>query len=154
MKRTGTQETVDGRPALRFERRIAHSQERVWRAISEPGELARWFVAPVSWIPEEGETFESFGERATVTTVDPPNTLAWDWGQDRFRFELTPHEDGCTLVFIHVFNPERGPAWQHAAGWETYLNRLEVHLDGGHLTEEAAHEDIDARMADYKEAFA
>ena len=41
MKRTGRQETFDGRPALRFERRLAHSQERVWRAISEPAELAQ-----------------------------------------------------------------------------------------------------------------
>ena len=36
----GTLETVDGRPALRFERRLPHSVERVWRAISEPAVLA------------------------------------------------------------------------------------------------------------------
>ena len=64
---TGTQETIDGRPALRFERRLTHSIERVWRAVSEPAELARWFVAPVSWIPEEGETFEAAGDTGRVT---------------------------------------------------------------------------------------
>ena len=41
---TATQQTVDGRPALRFERRLKHSVERVWRAVTEPAELARWFV--------------------------------------------------------------------------------------------------------------
>ena len=41
----GTLETIDGRPALRFERRLAHSVERVWRAVTEPAELERWFVA-------------------------------------------------------------------------------------------------------------
>ncbi|HEX8073920.1 MAG TPA: SRPBCC domain-containing protein [Thermoleophilaceae bacterium] len=39
----GTLETIDGRPALRFERRLPHSVERVWRAITEPEELKAWF---------------------------------------------------------------------------------------------------------------
>jgi uncharacterized protein YndB with AHSA1/START domain len=47
----GTLETIDGRPALRFERRLAHSVERVWRAVSEPAELARWFPAAAGSMP-------------------------------------------------------------------------------------------------------
>jgi uncharacterized protein YndB with AHSA1/START domain len=43
----GTYETIDGRPALRFERRYAHPVERVWRAVTEPGELAAWFPCSV-----------------------------------------------------------------------------------------------------------
>ena len=152
---TGTQETIDGRPALRFERRLPHAIERVWRAVSEPAELAQWFVAPVDWIPEEGETFEAAGDTGRVTAVEPPTTLAWEWGAERYRFELSATGDNTTtLVFTHVFSGALGPDWQHAAGWETYFNRLEVHLDGGHLTEEEAHEGIDALMDDYKEAFA
>jgi hypothetical protein len=56
-------------------------------------------------------------------------------------------------VFTHVFNPDLGPSWQHAAGWETYLNRLDAHLAGGFLSEEQAHEEIDQLLADYREAF-
>ncbi len=37
--------SIDNRPALRFERRLDHSVERVWRAVTEPAELDRWFVA-------------------------------------------------------------------------------------------------------------
>lgn len=151
---TGTQETIDGRPALRFERHLAHSQERVWRAVSEPAELAGWFVAPVDWIPEEGETFEAAGDTGRITKVDPPRTLAWEWGAERYRFELTPHPDGTTLVFTHVFSGALGPGWQHAAGWETYLARLDAHLAGGHLSEEDAHAGIDELMARYRERFA
>ena len=51
------------------------------------------------------------------------------------------------LVFTHVFNPELGPDWQHAAGWEAYLDRLEAHLHGGFLSEEDAHAGIDERLA-------
>ena len=142
---TGTQETIDGRPALRFERRLPHAH-RARLARGQRAGRARPLVRRrrVAWIPEEGETFEAAGDTGRVTVVDPPNTLAWQWGAERYRFELTPHADGTTLVFTHVFNGALGPDWQHAAGWETYFNRLDAHLAGGHLTEEDAHEDIDA----------
>ena len=45
----GTLETINGRPALRFERMLTHSVERVWRAISVPAELERWFPAAADW---------------------------------------------------------------------------------------------------------
>jgi uncharacterized protein YndB with AHSA1/START domain len=41
----GTYEIVDDRSALTFERRLSHSVERVWRAVTEPAELAHWFPA-------------------------------------------------------------------------------------------------------------
>lgn len=37
----GTLETVGGRPALRFERKLGHPIERVWRAISDATELGQ-----------------------------------------------------------------------------------------------------------------
>ena len=65
----GTLQTIDGRPALRFERRLAHPIERVWRAVTEPAELARWFVAPVPWTPALGETFEGVEPGGPVRRV-------------------------------------------------------------------------------------
>ena len=150
---TVTQQIVDGRPALRLERRLAHSVERVWRAVSEPPELARWFVAGASWTPAVGETFEAAGEQGRVTAVEPPRLLAWTWGVERYSFELAPDGEGCLLVFTHVFNPEFGPDWQHAAGWDTYFDRLEAHVAGGFLSEQDAHAGIEARMAAYRERF-
>lgn len=138
----GTLETIDGRPALRFERRMAHPIERVWRAVTEPAELARWFVAPVPWTPTLGETFGAEGAAAEITALDPPRLLAWTWADERYAFELAPDGDGCRLVFTHVFDPRHGPADQHAAGWETYFERLDVHLAGGALSEEDAHGSI------------
>ena len=44
----GTYEIVDDRSALTFERRLAHSVERVWRAVTEPAELAHWFPSAMS----------------------------------------------------------------------------------------------------------
>jgi uncharacterized protein YndB with AHSA1/START domain len=138
----GTLEIVDGRRALRFERRLAHPVERVWRAVTEPAELERWFVAPVPWTPTLHETIDAAGQTGEITALEPPTVIAWSWGEERYRFELHPDGDGCRLVFVHVFDDRLGPAAQHAAGWEAYLSRLSAHLAGGFLAEEVAHQPI------------
>jgi uncharacterized protein YndB with AHSA1/START domain len=148
----GTLETIDGRPALRFERKLAYSVERVWRAVSEPAELERWFPAAADWTPTAGERFEAGGMTGEVTQVDAPNRLAWTFAGERYSFELTAHEDGCVLVFIHVFD-DRTLAAQTAAGWETYFSRLEPHLAGGYLSEEEAHEPWEEIHERYAERF-
>lgn len=138
----GTLETIDGRPALRFQRRLAHSAQRVWRAVTDPAELAQWFVAPVPWTPVLGETFEGDGQHGEITALVEPVLLAWSWGHERYQFELQEEGEGCMLVFTHVFDDRYGPGSQHAAGWETYLDRLAAHLAGGHLSEIEAHAPI------------
>jgi hypothetical protein len=150
---SGSQQIIDGRRALRFERHLDHSVERVWRAVTEPAELERWFVAPVPWTPAQGETFEAGGEHGGITVLEPPHRIEWTWGVERYSFELTPAGDGCVLVFTHVFDPSRGPGWQHAAGWETYLNRLDAHLAGGFLSEEEAHAGIGELIEQYRRRF-
>jgi len=148
----GTLETIDGRPALRFERRLAHSLQRVWRAVSEPAELERWFPAAAEWTPAVGETFEAGGMTGEVTEVDAPHRLAWTFNGERHSFDLSAREDGCVLVFTHVFD-DRTRAAQTAAGWESYFARLEPHLAGGHLSEDEAHEPWEHVHERYAERF-
>jgi uncharacterized protein YndB with AHSA1/START domain len=150
---TGSQQIVDGRPALRFERHLDHPVERVWRAVTEPAELARWFVSEVPWTPAPGEVFEGGGQSGRITVLEPPHRIAWTWGVERYSFELSADGDGCALVFTHVYDPRLGPGWQHAAGWETYLNRLDAHLAGGFLSEEAAHEGVSDLIERYRQSF-
>ncbi|MDQ5834699.1 MAG: hypothetical protein M3550_16865, partial [Actinomycetota bacterium] len=81
---TGTLETTDNGYVLRFERRLDYSMERVWRALTEPGELSHWFPP---------------GEDLQVTESEPPRLLAGSWYGDDLRFELRPEGEGCLLVF-------------------------------------------------------
>lgn len=134
-----TLETVDGRPCLRFERHLPHAVERVWRAVSVPAELAKWFPAAADWTPATGETFGAHGMTGEVTEVREPEVLAWTFAGEHYRFELTALDEGCRLVFVHVFDG-RPRAAQTAAGWNAYLSRLVPHLDGGHRTEDEAHD--------------
>ncbi|MFD0473947.1 SRPBCC domain-containing protein [Nonomuraea thailandensis] len=86
----GTLETIDGRPALRFERVLPYPVERVWRAVSVPAELERWFPAAAGWTPAAGEVIEAAGGTGEVTEVDPPHRLAWTFAGQSYSFELTP----------------------------------------------------------------
>ena len=148
----GRPETIDGRPALVFERRLDHSLERVWRAVTEPDELAQWFVAPVEWRPVVGASFVSIDEPGEVTAVDEPRLFAWRWGGDDFSFELEPDGDGCRLTFTHVF-ADAALVANYAAGWEIHFDRLHVHLGGGRLCYEDAAQRVPELHERYAEAF-
>jgi uncharacterized protein YndB with AHSA1/START domain len=131
-----TYETIDGRPALRFERTLGHPVEMVWRAVTEPGELAHWFPSEVEadLRPGGAMTF-TFREHelppmsGEVVALEPPRLFAFTWGGSELRFELEPDADGCRLVFTH-FLEDREAAARDAAGWEVCLARLEQHLAG------------------------
>ena len=154
---TGRQETVDGRPALRFERRLPHRRERVWRAVTEPQELARWFVvAEVPWTPVAGEEFEAGGDTGRITELDAPRKLAWEWGAERYSFELTADgDDATTLVFTHVFNPDARPRLAARRGLGDLL-RAARRPPGRAATSPRRRrtQGIDALMARYRESFA
>jgi uncharacterized protein YndB with AHSA1/START domain len=119
---------IDGRPVLRFERVLAHPPAKVWRAVTEPAELAHWFPAAVAI--EGRELTFSFPDQVTTGEVlesDPPKVFAFRWNTDVLRFELVPHERGCLLVFTHVLGDEHG-AGRNAAGWDTCLAGLAARL--------------------------
>lgn len=145
-------QTVDGRPALRFERRLAHPVQRVWRAVSDPSELAVWMPAAADWTPERGEVFELEGLSGEIIELDPPHLIAWTFAGQTFRFELSAEGEGCALVFTHVFDAET-PTAQTAAGWECYFDQLDAHLAGGSLSEQDAHNPIGERHERYAAAF-
>ena len=132
----GTYEVIDGQPALRFERKLAHSVERVWLAVTEPAELAHWFPHPmtIEMRPGGRVTFASDGGMpdmdGEVKEIDPPHLFAFTWGDDLLRFELEPVDgSGCVLRFTHLLtDADRGA--MTAAGWTVCLEELEKHLDG------------------------
>lgn len=132
----GTLQMVGARAVLRFERRLAHPPEKVWRAITEPAELAKWFPAAVEGQREVGAALRFVhpgGEGPTlegeVTEFDPPRVFAYTWGESLLRFELRPDPDGCILLFTQTFD-ERPSAASYAVGWETCLDALALSLDG------------------------
>ncbi|MDA2807709.1 SRPBCC family protein [Nocardiopsis suaedae] len=136
--------TVDGRPALRMERRLAHPVEEVWRAVTEPERLSRWYpfaVVALELRPGGAMRFDD-GEGTvmdgTVVEVDPPRRFSFSEHapegmhretDDLVRIDLEPDGDGCRLVFTHVFDDRPGAA-SYAVGWDLCLRMLGTVLDG------------------------
>lgn len=119
---------VDGRPALRFTRRLPHPVERVWRAVSAEEELAEWFVVPMD-LRHQGQRFQLMEQPGTVLRYDPPRVLEWEWGDDRFSFHLEAEGGVTVLTFVHVFG-DRSRGADLGSGWHVHLESLEAHLSG------------------------
>ncbi|HJQ43633.1 MAG TPA: SRPBCC family protein [Jatrophihabitantaceae bacterium] len=133
----GSYVEVDGRPAVRFERIYPHPVERVWAAITDPTDLAHWFPSPDTTIePNVGGRIEFHGDprvegtSGTVLEWDPPTRLAYSWGPDELRFELSREgESSCRLVLLNVL-AENNTAARNASGWLVCLGELEKTLAG------------------------
>ena len=123
----------EDRPGIRLERHLADPPDVVWRALTEREQLNNWFPCDViidggRWEVGASITFPFPPEVMDMTLtgevleVDEPNVLAFTWGEDRLRFELSAEDDGTRLVLIDELPP--GAAARNAAGWERCLDRL------------------------------
>jgi uncharacterized protein YndB with AHSA1/START domain len=134
--------TIDQHPALKFERRIGHPVEAVWRAITEPDELEQWFPTAVAVdLRVGGEMTFTFAQhtlpdgsntmRGQVTDLDPPKLFAFYWGEDHLRFEFEPTDGGdATVLRLTALLDAKDKAARDAAGWHQCLDGLERLLDG------------------------
>lgn len=139
---------VDGRTALRFERRYRSSIERVWRAVTSPEEMRRWFPSEVigertagaalrfddeshrQEAIDAGEPTRADGPEFTgrVIAFDPPHVFSFTWGSELLRIELFPDGDGTRLVFTQVLS-HPSIAARNGAGWHVCLGELDAILD-------------------------
>jgi uncharacterized protein YndB with AHSA1/START domain len=131
-----TLERQGERSILRFRRHLAHSPDKVWRALTEEAHLAAWFPTTVegeraagaplhfSFRDSEGQPFD--GE---MLAFDPPSLMELRWADDVLRFELAPDETGCVLRLSVSFS-EHGKAARDGAGWHVCLERLLAVCDG------------------------
>jgi uncharacterized protein YndB with AHSA1/START domain len=132
----GTLHTIDDRDFLRFERRLAHPVEKVWRAVTDPAHLIHWFPAAMEMDLAEGAKIrfvfpgnELDPSDGLITELDPPRTFAFIWNGDPLRMELRPDGDGCVLVFTCAV-ADRPMAGSFATGWDSCLGALESTLAG------------------------
>jgi uncharacterized protein YndB with AHSA1/START domain len=134
----GSLRTIDGRDILSYERRLEHSVERVWRAITKPEEIVQW-LAEAELEPVEGGTVvlrwlntpEQTVARGTVTVFEPPQVLELDTDvHGILRWELEEDGDGCRLIFTASLPAEAEPNLKVLAGWHIHLDHLGEALDG------------------------
>jgi uncharacterized protein YndB with AHSA1/START domain len=121
---------------LEFVRTFPDPIERVWRAVTDPTELAVWFgtwrgdpsTGTIEVQPIEGNgTFEP----ATLVECDPPRrvavVLASADGPWPLSVTLREVDAGTELVFVHRM-AEPYDATSIGPGWQYYLDRLAATL--------------------------
>lgn len=129
----------NGRSTLVFTRTLPHPIDRVWNALTEPGELRLWapYTAsrPLTSPGEVNLVMLGDGEApdedvpGTVLRIEAPRLLEYDWGADRLRWELEEERDGTRLVLRHTLD-DPGMASGVAAGWHLCLDVAESVLEG------------------------
>jgi uncharacterized protein YndB with AHSA1/START domain len=125
--------TLDGRPTVRVERRYQHPIDKVWRAVTTPEHLGRWFPSSVEIDLRPGGSMRFgalgaiSGQTGLVESIEPPRLLAFTWGSDRLMFELSTDGDGTNFALTHSFD-ERFGAPSFATGWGLCLSGLRALL--------------------------
>lgn len=122
--------------------------ERVWRAISDPAELVKWFpntsatldarpggVGHWVWDVEQGH----FEAEIHVVEVDAPHRLVWSWDHREesehavttVEWQLTERPDGGTTLMVRESGFE-DPVQRagNVDGWDSETAELVAFLDG------------------------
>jgi uncharacterized protein YndB with AHSA1/START domain len=130
-------------------------RERVWRAISQPAEITKWFGEAEGDFRQGSEVVFFWDERrhhipGKVVAVQPPSYFAylWDmspgdkdaWSDDldaslvEFRLEPVPEGTELTLVesgFSKLPAARRAKAFEeNTGGWQEELGHLQAYLEG------------------------
>lgn len=134
---------------IEFQRLLHHPIEEVWTAITDPAEVAAWFMVQLDRPPTSGSISMRYsnGLHATgrVLDWDPPHVYEYEWNiapgptlprgeQSVVRWELTAIEGGTLLVVTHR-KLTRHTAEVFSRGFSSFLDRLSAQMDRRPLPE-------------------
>ncbi len=119
------------------------SPERLWRALTEDGELASWFGQRAQLDLRAGGDgwleFEGYGRvPVRIDVFEPVTRLSWRWGDagksvdegsTLVEFRLEPLAGGGTRLHLRESGFEREDSrWSNTEGWVTELAELARHV--------------------------
>jgi uncharacterized protein YndB with AHSA1/START domain len=129
--------------AVKFERELPGTAERVWEHLSVPAKLIAWFGDDSTIEPREGGAVRLMGGhiRGVVTQWKPGKKLAYTWnvfapGEEESQYpesyltlELRAQATGVRLTLTHFPILEQFEK-QNAMGWHTFLDIVGAILRG------------------------
>jgi uncharacterized protein YndB with AHSA1/START domain len=137
---------------IEITKEIAASPETVFRALTDPDELSRWWMTSAASDPRPGGAFNDrfeFEEQTeqrrnhsysgTYDDVVANERVAYPWegrlGETKVDVTLRPSGDGTMLRLVHSGWGEGGewPAAveMHEQGWGFFLENLKTYLESG-----------------------
>jgi len=141
---TGAVVTEGDRATLVFRRRLASSPEVVWKTLTDPLELSKWYMTKAVIDGREGGTIDFIAgpSRLHVTgrilTWRPPTVFEHEWkvaprpelqsGEDAvIRWELQRDGEG-TILHLEHRKLNRETALGFAPGTHAFMDRLQAQL--------------------------
>jgi len=136
---------IDGDEAtLVFRRRLPHSPEEVWKALTDPSELSGWYMTQAAIDGRKDGMVDlhsgpsQLHVAGRILTWDPPRVFEHEWkvaprpelpsGEDAvIRWELRRDGEG-TMLHLEHRNLNRETALGFAPGAHAFLDRLEAQL--------------------------
>lgn len=142
---TETTMATDTVPAIERRIELRASPERVWRALTDPGEISGWFGQRTSFTPVVGAGgwFEWDGQgryHARVERVQPGRALTYRWARHAnvdvddgpstlVEWELQPARGGGTILRLRESGfVEHGWRTGNVEGWLDELADLAAHV--------------------------
>jgi len=131
--------------AIVTERIIAAAPARVWKALTQPGEIAGWWAAEARVKPEVG----SIGEfrfrppagdlQFEVAELVQNKHLHWisrqgppEWAGTSVIWQLEPIHNGTRLLFTHDGFVKKDEAYEQTRrNWDYFLDSLKSYLETG-----------------------
>jgi uncharacterized protein YndB with AHSA1/START domain len=132
---TGARVNKDGENwTLVLVRDLRHSPAKVWKALTDPAQLAEWapFDADRNLSTTGPAKLSTIGtpqvSETTITRAEEPKLLEYSWGGNDIRWQLEPNGPGTRLTLWH--NIDRRFIAMGAAGWHICFDVLASLLDG------------------------
>jgi uncharacterized protein YndB with AHSA1/START domain len=127
-----------------FHRRSKHPAERLWSAITEADEIAKWMGSPARVDLRVGGDyivdFQGEGEGSldgVIVRVETGRRLGYVWGWSYIEWSIEDGPRGCSYTFVQNGLADRGEDEEGLpAGWHSFLDRLGGHLDGVYLSKD------------------
>jgi uncharacterized protein YndB with AHSA1/START domain len=124
---------------------VAARPETVFPYFTDPGRYVLWMGSDASLDPVPGGVYrvrmsggaEAIGE---FIELDPPHRLVftWGWNHDptvppgttRVVVTLVEENGGTRVLLRHHDLPDAGQRDHHGKGWDAYLRRLQLRIQG------------------------
>ncbi len=147
----GTVTIEGGYATLRYERRLPHPPEAVWKAITDPKEVSGWFSTTAKIDARPGGTLEyisvpvGFRRTGRILIWNPPRVFEHEWHIDPHPqlpngeaesvicWELVQDAAGNTVLTVTHRRLTKANGLRFAPGWHAFLDRLAAQLSGEEL---------------------